>query len=259
MPAIQSLARMPQDLADGMYRAMTTHADDHDSARLDAVISSLPGDWREAAKNLIRAAQDCVPPMRLEAVALAVQASAMTYRSTVNQQQIELVWSGPPVVQSTFRRTDRAWIDVIDGARAILWIASYSVGSVECVETSLLSALDRGVSINFLFERSQDSEGALAHDGCSRFDRRILQGSKLYAWTPTNRQRGPAGKVALMHAKAVVADAAVMFVTSANLSGAALERNIEVGVIVRGGPHPRWLAERFQQLVECRAVEPVEA
>jgi len=257
MRAIQVLARMPQDLADGLCRGLIAQAASPATTALDAFIHDFPVDWREPARNLIAAARASVPPVRLDALALAVQASTLTYQSTAGHQEVELVWSGPPVVQSTFRRTDRAWVDVIDGAQSSLWLASFSVGSVDRVEAALLSALDRGVSISLLFERSQDAEGALSYDGCNRFDHRILEGSTLYAWAPAKRPRCPAGNIALMHAKAVVADSSVMFVTSANLSGAALERNIEVGVIVRGGPQPRWLAERFRQLIECRAFEKI--
>lgn len=41
---------------------------------------------------------------------------------------------------------------------------------------------------------------------------------------------GPSG---VLHAKAVVVDNEVVFVTSANLTEAALDRNIEVGVLIR--------------------------
>ena len=38
-----------------------------------------------------------------------------------------------------------------------------------------------------------------------------------------------------MHAKAVIADRSVAFVTSANLTGSAMDHNLEVGVLMRGG------------------------
>ena len=41
---------------------------------------------------------------------------------------------------------------------------------------------------------------------------------------------GPGG---VLHAKALVADDEVVFVTSANLTEAALDRNIELGLLVR--------------------------
>ena len=48
----------------------------------------------------------------------------------------------------------------------------------------------------------------------------------------------------------VVADHLAAFVTSANLTGAALDDNMELGLLVRGGPTPRKLALHFQSLVE---------
>jgi phosphatidylserine/phosphatidylglycerophosphate/cardiolipin synthase-like enzyme len=42
-----------------------------------------------------------------------------------------------------------------------------------------------------------------------------------------------AGAGGVLHAKAVVADDEDVFVTSANLTQAALDRNIEVGLLVR--------------------------
>jgi phosphatidylserine/phosphatidylglycerophosphate/cardiolipin synthase-like enzyme len=43
----------------------------------------------------------------------------------------------------------------------------------------------------------------------------------------------------VLHAKGVVADDEVVFVTSANLTEAALDRNIEVGLLVRDRLSPR--------------------
>jgi len=38
-----------------------------------------------------------------------------------------------------------------------------------------------------------------------------------------------------MHAKAAVADSRIAFLTSANLTEAAFERNMELGALIRGG------------------------
>jgi phosphatidylserine/phosphatidylglycerophosphate/cardiolipin synthase-like enzyme len=51
-----------------------------------------------------------------------------------------------------------------------------------------------------------------------------------------------------MHVKAVVVDGRVALVTSANLTGHALERNMELGLVVRGGAAPKRLADHFQAL-----------
>ena len=41
-----------------------------------------------------------------------------------------------------------------------------------------------------------------------------------------------------MHAKAAIADKRAALATSANLTGHALDLNMELGLIVRGGPVP---------------------
>ncbi len=52
-----------------------------------------------------------------------------------------------------------------------------------------------------------------------------------------------------MHAKAAIADEHTALVTSGNLTGHALTANMELGVLVRGGPVPRRLARHFRQLM----------
>jgi phosphatidylserine/phosphatidylglycerophosphate/cardiolipin synthase-like enzyme len=52
-----------------------------------------------------------------------------------------------------------------------------------------------------------------------------------------------------MHAKVAFADADVGPVASANLSGSAIESNMEVRLLVGGGPVPRRLARHLRALV----------
>lgn len=54
----------------------------------------------------------------------------------------------------------------------------------------------------------------------------------------------------VLHAKAVVADDESVFVTSANLTEAALDRNIELGLLVRDRPLALSVTGHFQGLVE---------
>jgi len=53
-----------------------------------------------------------------------------------------------------------------------------------------------------------------------------------------------------MHAKAAVADSRVAFLTSANLTEAALERNMELGVLIRGGTLPASIDRLIDALLE---------
>jgi len=61
----------------------------------------------------------------------------------------------------------------------------------------------------------------------------------------------------VLHAKAVVQDNEQAFVTSANLTPNALDRNIEAGVLVRDRSLAQALASYFQRHVETGLVMPL--
>ena len=62
---------------------------------------------------------------------------------------------------------------------------------------------------------------------------------------------------AVLHAKAIVADDRAAFVTSANLTEAAFDRNIEVGVLTRDAALAAALARHFQVLIDRRLLVPL--
>ncbi len=60
------------------------------------------------------------------------------------------------------------------------------------------------------------------------------RGMGMYVWPGESRPSVRPGK-ARFHAKALIADRSVAFVSSANLTGAAIDSNIELGLFVAGG------------------------
>jgi cardiolipin synthase len=54
-----------------------------------------------------------------------------------------------------------------------------------------------------------------------------------------------------------VADGDVYFITSANLTGHAMEQNMKVGVLLSGGQIPRLLQDHLQALLDTKTVSPV--
>ena len=63
--------------------------------------------------------------------------------------------------------------------------------------------------------------------------------------------------LAVFHAKAVIADDEAVFVTSANLTEAALDRNIEVGLLVRDRALAASVLSYFRGLIERRLLHPL--
>ena len=67
-----------------------------------------------------------------------------------------------------------------------------------------------------------------------------------------------ASKIAQQRAaKVAVADKNSCFITSANLTGYAMEKNMEAGVLISGGRIPRLLDDHLRSLVDTKLVSPV--
>lgn len=64
-------------------------------------------------------------------------------------------------------------------------------------------------------------------------------------------------KRASLHAKCVVVDERMAFISSANFTEAAQIRNIEVGVLIRSEPFARQLAGHFMALADRRLLDRV--
>jgi len=61
----------------------------------------------------------------------------------------------------------------------------------------------------------------------------------------------------VLHAKAVVADDEAVFVTSANLTEAALDRNIELGVLIRDRAFALTIGSYFRKLIDRDLLKPL--
>ncbi|MGV8617596.1 phospholipase D-like domain-containing protein, partial [Pseudomonas aeruginosa] len=72
--------------------------------------------------------------------------------------------------------------------------------------------------------------------------RTLVPSAKLYAW----RERAAPFADGRVHAKVAVADGDVCFITSANLTGHAMEQNMEAGLLISGGHIPQTLEEHLR-------------
>jgi len=65
------------------------------------------------------------------------------------------------------------------------------------------------------------------------------------------------GPVGVLHAKAVVVDDEAVFVTSANLTEAALGPNIKTGLFVRNRPLAASVSRHFRRLIDRCSLSPL--
>jgi phosphatidylserine/phosphatidylglycerophosphate/cardiolipin synthase-like enzyme len=94
-----------------------------------------------------------------------------------------------------------------------------------------------------LLEASEFHGGGVSIDAIGKM-KSALPTAKLFSWA--HKGEGFAG--GKVHAKVAVADENLCFISSANLTGHAMEKNMEAGVLIRGGATPRSLHRHLEAL-----------
>lgn len=179
-------------------------------------------------------------------------AASHVYAKAASEQSTELVWTGPTTPFVSTRRTEQALLQVINSAEHSLFITSFVAYGVSTIVKALNKANDRGVAISMLLELSQDHGGSITFDAIGKM-RTLLPAAKLYAW----HDKGDQFSDGRVHAKVAVADGRMCFITSANLTGHAMDKNMEAGVLISGGHIAKLLHEHLRSLVETKLVSCV--
>ncbi|MCK2087703.1 DISARM system phospholipase D-like protein DrmC [Thauera aromatica] len=187
-----------------------------------------------------------------EELASMLLAAGHVFTKATNQQSTELVWTGPTTPFVSARRTEQALLQVINAAEQTLFITSFVAYDVSTIVKALNAASDRGVVISMLLELSQDHGGSITFDAIGKM-RSLVAAARLYAW----RDKADPFSDGRVHAKVAVADGKMCFITSANLTGHAMEQNMEAGVLLTGGQIPKLLLDHLQALVDTKTVSPV--
>ncbi|MCE0743991.1 DISARM system phospholipase D-like protein DrmC [Acetobacter sicerae] len=197
-----------------------------------AAVASIIGAWRTT-----KSSGELLAGMLLG----AARARERTQRDCV----VELVWTGPMTPFVAPRRTEQVLLDVIRQATKELFIVSFIAYDIPSVIAAINAAALRGVEVKILVEASLIQGGSLLVDPVATM-RSAVPSAKLYAWT----DRSPPFINGRVHAKLAVADDSIAFLTSANLTGHALEKNMEAGVLIAGGYLPAHLRNHLDALIE---------
>lgn len=163
---------------------------------------------------------------------------------------VESVWSGPSSHSVPVRATAQALVEVIALAQAELLLMTYSAKPHPDIRAALTNAAGRGVEITVIVETLQGAGSALVgSEPAAAFAR--IPGVQLWHWPVAQRTE----LNAKMHAKLAVADRRVLLVSSANLTQSGVAKNIEAGLLVRGGHTPRRVAEHIAELKATKVIE----
>jgi phosphatidylserine/phosphatidylglycerophosphate/cardiolipin synthase-like enzyme len=184
-----------------------------------------------------------------ESIGLILKSASNSREKTLAEQNIELVITGPTTPFISTRRTEQVLLDLINNAQKELFLVSFVTYHWAPIIEALENAVSRDVQVNILLEASKADGGTLDND-TSKTLRELVPQAHIYQWTSlTNQFQG--GKV---HAKIAVADATSAFVTSANLTGHAMEKNFEAGLLVNGGEIPSDLSNHMQGLINLNII-----
>ena len=157
----------------------------------------------------------------------------------------ELVWSGPSTGMVPIRHTEQVLTGLIDEAREQLFLVSFVAYKVRSVLDALKRAQSRGVKIQVLLERSATHGGSVDTDSIKTM-RNAVPEIEFLVWKESDTESPYGSRV---HAKCAVADSMTAFITSANLTNAAMETNMELGVLLRGGEIPGELMRHLEALI----------
>ena len=174
------------------------------------------------------------------------------YLAEQASEQVQLVWTGPDFDQIPVRRSEQILLELINSAHSSLFLVSFVLINIPIVEEAILKALERGVDVRMLLE-SEDKDGTSNfHDTIQRLHVEIPE-LVLYVWPRENRESIEGG-FARVHAKCAVADQNTAFITSANLTSAGLDKNIEMGVNIKGGKIPSRIYQQFLGMIRSREI-----
>jgi len=166
-----------------------------------------------------------------------------------HELNVELVWTGPTTRFVPTRRTEQVLLDLIASATKDLFLVSFVAYDVPSVVAALNDAASRGVRLRILLEASTSHGGTLNYDPAATMRARVPS-AELFTW----KEKPEPFVDGRVHAKVAVVDGARAFITSANLTGHALEKNMEAGVLVNGGPAPKTLSDHLQALIDVGVI-----
>lgn len=184
--------------------------------------------------------------------------SALTTLERLNSgQSTELVWTGPAPVGSTLRRTDQVLLEICRNACKDLYIVSFAAYRIPSLIEALDVAVGRGVKVAMILESVAASEGALTTDAINAFPASLVSRITLFEWPLEKRGRSSSGKPGLLHAKCAIADSKALLVSSANMTGNAMDLNLEIGLYIVGGKQPTRVARQIQWLIDSGTLKRV--
>ena len=222
-----------------------------------ALIGASPAaHYREHAETIARA-WSRTPDVAGAVVAAAMRAAAATAGAVRAEHKVSLVWTGPSTDAIRMRSTRSVLHTLVANATESLVLVSFVSYNIADLTADLADAIARGVEVTLILETPDDPGGPLVIDRDHPFAP-IKDAASFYRWPLETREVSFAAS-ARLHAKCVIADRSSALITSANLTSAGINDNIELGVLIEAGPLPARLHRHIELLIEDGILEGIGA
>ena len=184
-------------------------------------------------------------------IAAALLSAATTAENFFAENAVDILWTGPTTTAVPVRRMEQSLCELIDSAQKKLLIVSFVVYKADKVYTAIRAAIERGVRVSFLTEASKEHGGSLDVDPSDILKKKFPE-ADFYRW-----ENPDASHPAVVHVKCAVADECRALVTSANLTGAAMDNNMELGLMIFSRRVAGRIAAHFAALVTEHVLKKV--
>lgn len=246
--AVDAIAKaLPRQQVEALARALEHHDGPSASVRSTAMGVVPTPAFADLAGRLLDGWAAGPGGISGAGLAIALMATARAVEEVRKQEAIEIVWTGPLTNQVPVRLTREALLDVVRTAKKELFVVSFAAYKVKDVVDALGETADSGVKVRLVLETAKADGGTLSVGAAATFNA-LREKAHFYIWPQDKRPVIENGRAAL-HAKGAVADDHTALVTSANLTGFAIKENMELGILIRGGPVPGRLAAHFRELI----------
>lgn len=185
-------------------------------------------------------------------------------RTAARIPRLDLVWSGPEVPGLHARDTRRVYEELLGAAERSVWASTYAFfdgpKAFDILSRRLDARPELRVTLLLNVQRKRGDTTAteqLVRKFADRFWKTDWPGSSRPRVFYDPRALDLEGFGGVLHAKAVVTDDESVFVTSANLTEAALDRNIELGLLIRDRALAASVAGHFRALIDRSLLSPL--
>ncbi len=191
---------------------------------------------------------------------------ALSFERKRTQEQIdavELVWSGPDGSGGEARETGVVVRELFASAKKSVIVVGFAIAQGKDIFHVLADRMDTNLNLDVTMfinvargYRDTTIDSQLARRFAADFKRNQWPGKRLpiVYYDPRSLSTEEHHRSSL-HAKCIVADDYRVFITSANFTEAAQERNVEVGVLIKSRVFATRTANQLLALIQAGSVQ----